>query len=372
MAISAGMLGAALCASLVYAAGPGHDVDDRLTDPGVINRTQRPLSAAEEPAMRLLQRAVDASRTVLYSGAKLVTGPGPDVTVDIWHYPGRGTVTYVEDSAAAIPGEPTQDPVDDGMDELVLATLTHGYTLDVVGTDECIGRSTHVVAVRLSDTGMIAAKLWLDEATGLLLRRQMYAGGHQIRTSTFVEFAVGAEVTGPDAGGPPAPDSGVNPTGRTKPAPKAKLVPQPTQLTDAQVAQLRADGWPLPDVLPGHMQRYRAYELTSDGQRVVQLSFSDGLFSASLFVQRGQLDGKNLKGFREERVGDATVYTSSGLYRTVVWAGGDTVYTLVSDASATAADGAVIALPHRAPDASVLGRIGRGIARVASWINPFD
>ncbi len=359
----------------MYAAGPGHDADDQLVNPGVIDRTQRALTTAEEPAMALLQRAVTASRQVIYSGAKVLTGPGPDVTVDVWHYPGRGTVTRVEDSLAQVPGEPTQDPVDDGMDELVLATLTHGYTLAVLGSDQCIGRSTYVVAVRDRDDGMVAAKLWLDEATGLMLRRQLYAGGHVIRTSVYVELAVGADADNPGMEGPPAPDGAANSTGRA-PSPTASTrqqhVSQPKQLTDAQVVALRADGWPLPDVLPGHMQRYRAYQLTWDGRQVVQLSFSDGLFSTSLFVQRGQLDGKNLKGFHQDKVGDATVYANSGLYRTVVWAGGDTVYTLVSDAPETVVDGAVIALPHHAPDTSVLGRIGRGISRVASWINPFD
>jgi sigma-E factor negative regulatory protein RseB len=370
------VLGAAVCATFVYAAGPGHDPDDQLADPGVIDRNQRALTADEQPAMKLLQRAAQASREILYSGIKVLNGAGPGVFVDIWHVPGQGTTSKVEEGTLD-PGSPDaqliDDQSDDGMDDLVLATLTHGYGLAVMGLDECNDRPTTVVEVHALDDHRLAAKLWLDDETGLLLRRQLYdSNGHPARSMAYVDFKVGAAaVRGPADSGPPVPDGGTTP-GRKAPTPSASpamQLPASTPLTDLQVAQLRAKGWPLPDVLPSGWQRYRAYQLDNGA---IQLSFSDGLFSSSLFVQHGQLDSHTPRGFHPEKLGDANVYVSSGLYRTLVWAGGDTVYTLISEAPASVADSAVTALPHRAPDTSVLGRIGRGIARVASWINPFD
>ncbi len=326
--------------------------------------------------MQLLQRAVDASRDVFYAGTKVLTSPTSSAYVDIWHVPGRGTTSKVESGSLdsdTPSGQLEGDPVDDGLDDLVLATLTHGYSLAVMGDADCVGRSTSVVEARSLSTHQLAAKLWLDDATGLLLRRQLFDdAGHIVRSTSYVDIKVGsAAARNPDSANPPSPDGGSPPVGKKTTAP-AMTVPAAKLLTDAQVSQLRAQGWPLPDVLPGGMQRYEAYELTDASGPVIQLSFSNGLFSSSLFVQHGQLDVRNLRGVHPEQLGDASVYASSGLYRTLTWAGGDTVYTLVSDAPASVADSAVTALPHRAPDTSVLGRIGRGIARVASWVNPFD
>ena len=368
-----------MCAAFVYAAGPGRDPDEQLADPGVIDRTQRALTAVEQPAMRLLQRAVRASRDVLYSGTKVLSGPGIGVYVDVWHIPGQGTTSKVEEGVldpGSADAQIIDDQADEGMDDLVLATLTHGYALAVTGDGECNNRPTTVVEARDLDTHRLAGRLWLDDRTGLLLRRQLYdTGGHPVRAMAYIDVTVGS-VAGPNRanGDPPAPDGGKPPVGQ-RPSPAASpglTLPASHQLTDAQVAQLRADGWSLPDVLPDGMQRYRAYQLGAGADQVIQLSFSDGLFASSLFVQRGQLDSRNLRGFHPEKVGDANVFASSGLYRTLVWAGGDTVYTLVSEAPMAVADRAVTALPHRAPDTSMLGRIGRGIARVASWVNPFD
>jgi hypothetical protein len=65
------------------------------------------------------------------------------------------------------------------------------------------------------------------------------------------------------------------------------------------------------------------------------------------------------------------VYTRSGLYRQVVWAAGDTVYTVVSDTPDTKFMQVVGALPHDEPGAGMRSRMVRGIERMGSWINPF-
>jgi hypothetical protein len=120
------------------------------------------------------------------------------------------------------------------------------------------------------------------------------------------------------------------------------------------------------------MERYRTALMTVGGHRVVQVAYSDGIFAGSLFVEEGRLDADSLAGFRPERMAGTTSYVRDGLHRTLVWAGGTAVYTLVLDAPEALGPRLVAALPHRPVDDSVVGRLGRGIHRVGSWANPFD
>jgi sigma-E factor negative regulatory protein RseB len=120
------------------------------------------------------------------------------------------------------------------------------------------------------------------------------------------------------------------------------------------------------------MERYRATELTTDGHRVVQVAYSDGLFAVSLFVEPGDLDAGALDGFHREQLAGATVYVRTGLHRTLIWAGRTAVYALVVDAPADLAPQLVAALPHRPADDGVVARLSRGIDRVGSWANPFN
>jgi sigma-E factor negative regulatory protein RseB len=202
----------------------------------------------------------------------------------------------------------------------------------------------------------VAGRFWLDRGTGLLLRRELYdAAGEVVRATAFVQLNDGAAAEAvPATASRPAHDD-----------------PERT-LDDAALTQLRRDGWQLPDVLPGGMERYRATDLRSGGHRVVQLAYSDGLFAASLFVEQGDLDASALSGFDRTKLAGTTAYVRTGLQRTVVWAGRSAVYTLVLDAPESLTPELVAALPHRPVDGGMLARLGRGIDRVGSWANPFD
>ena len=63
--------------------------------------------------------------------------------------------------------------------------------------------------------------------------------------------------------------------------------------------------------------------------------------------------------------------SAASVPRRVVWSAGGTVYTVVADAPERTVDAVVAALPHGAADDDPLGRLGRGLDRVASWFNPF-
>jgi sigma-E factor negative regulatory protein RseB len=276
------------------------------------------LSASEQDAISYLRRAVTAERTARYSGTKWLSSQasGGAVTVlDVRHDPVRGTWlrarTPAADHGRTVPEVDSAD-----FDGEALTALRHHYAVAVHGRDRCAGRAATVVEARALDDDRVAGRFWLDDDTGLLLRRELYgAGGEIVRATTFVQLDSGRAAA-------PVPASAGRPAGG---APGRVL-------DEAALRQLRGQGWALPDVLPGGMERYRAVELTSDGHRVVHVAYSDGIFAASLFAEQGTLDAGSLRRFRAERMSGTTVYVRDGLQRTLVWGGEARVYTLLLDA----------------------------------------
>ena len=355
-----GAVGAALCSAAVGAASsPPSEAPVATATP--VSQPARTLSAAEHAAVDHLRRAATAEATATYSGTKWVTGhaAGGGVTVvEVRHAPARGTWlrvrTPVDRGAAA--AQTVVDPAGAELDGEALAALSHHYTLAVGRTERCSGRLATVVEARALDTKRVAGRFWLDDETGLLLRRELYdAAGQMVRGTVFVSLDTGDQATPAPAGATVVANRHVG-----------------TTLEVPDVAQLRRDGWHLPDQLPGGMERYSAMEMTVDGHRVVQLAYSDGIYAASVFVQRGGLDPRSLRGFTRGRMAGATVYTGTGLHRTVVWESSTELYTLVLDGPEPLAADVVAAMPHTPVDNGFVARLSRGIQRVGSWANPFE
>jgi sigma-E factor negative regulatory protein RseB len=351
-----GALGAAVCsAGLGVATSPEPDVAVAPTSMRV-EQPPRAMSAAEQRALGLLRRAVTAQRTATYSGTQWLSSQASDgavTIVDVRHDPSRGTWfdTRTPGGGRTVPDGRATD-----LDGEALTALTHHYRLAVRGAEPCAGRAATVVEATVLGADRVAGRFWLDRDTGLLLRRELYdAAGEVVRATAFVQLNEGAAAK-------PVPGAASRP---------AHDAPDRT-LDDAALTGLRREGWQLPDVLPGGMERYRATELRSGDHRVVQLAYSDGLFAASLFVEQGGLDAAALHGFERRTVAGTIAYVRTGLQRTVVWAGRSAVYTLVLDAPESLTPELVAALPHRPADDGMLARLGRGTDRVGSWANPFD
>ena len=125
-----------------------------------------------------------------------------------------------------------------------------------------------VEAVR--EDGSLAARFWLDSATKLPLRREVFdARAHLVGEDVFINLAVGSAVAEPAA---------------------TSAVAQ--QLTAVDVTQLRARGWPVPGQLPGRLTLFEAGQTSTSSGTVLDLGYSDGLFAVSIFVQRGGLAPK--------------------------------------------------------------------------------
>ncbi|HEX2065075.1 MAG TPA: hypothetical protein VHE80_11710 [Acidimicrobiales bacterium] len=201
------------------------------------------------------------------------------------------------------------------------------------------GRPTHLWV--LSVGGRLREQLAVDEATGLVLRRQLFGpAGEVVREVVVHRLDTGVA---PEDGSPPAGEG-----------PELRAV-RPGRLP----ALYRA-----PESLAGGYRRVGAYH--GDGQ--VHLLYSDGLHSMSLFVQPGHLS-ELTDGGRPVRVGRA-----SGLRyglpggEVVAWEAGSTVRLLVSDAPTDEVLAAARSVPE--PEGlSWAARLRRACRRVAEAVS---
>ena len=317
-----------------------------------------PVTAQSAQALGLLESAARAARTRTWSGTEHVVstraGEARLTVLEVHHTPGAGTTARVlltDDHAVAA----------DVLDENLLSLLTSRYQVRVAGTAVCAGRPARVVEVRrpgVAGPDGVAGRFWLDRATGLVLRREVLdENGAVVRSSAFVSLTVGPGAKASSVSY--TPGEVVRATGR--------------RLDAAALAALEAEGWPVIHTLPSGLQLFDARRHDGDGGDVLQLSYSDGLSTLSLFVQKGELPDQVTGSARPMAGG--TVWVSPGATERVVWSGDGRTWTLVSDAPDSTVADAVLVLPH-APAAAaadgVLHRAWRGLSRVGAWLNPFD
>lgn len=320
--------------------------------------------SGEAAARRLLERAADASRSVGYAGTQYVAGwsasASTSALVEVAHDPAQGTVV-TQPSSAGPPYDAADLVAPDGgpaLEGRVLDVLARHYALRVAGSGSCAGRSADLVEARRPGTrgdGAVAGRFWLDRESGLVLRREVYdAGGRTISSSAFLDLEVTPATPGePLRAAQPGEGSGDGggPGG-------------------AVLQQMRSAGWQVPEALPGGFSLFDA-RLRDDDRRV-QLSYTDGLSTLSLFAQRGEIGEGPGGAFRRSSLDGARVWTSSSVPQRVVWSGGGQVWTLVSDAPVAAVHDAVVALPHDPPpDDGLLARLERGLRRMGGMLNPF-
>jgi len=221
-----------------------------------------------------------------------------------------------------------------------VADIGQGWTDD---------RQAQIVELRRPD-GSLAARFWLDTETKLPLRREIFdSGARMISEDAFINLRLGS--------------SGL----RGMPATDAR--PWSPRLDQAQIARLRMQGWPVPAELPGNLLLVAAHQTHAAVGPVIDLDYSDGLSVVSIFLQRGQLQG-TLPGWRETRLQGHPVYSTNPNLRSVAWSAHGFVYTVIAEAPPATVDQIVDALPHDAGP-GFWGRIGRGLGRLVSWVNPF-
>ncbi len=244
-----------------------------------------------------------------------------------------------------------------GVTKTLVALLGKHYVAVYSGHGSVARRPAAVIMLYRFD-GSLAARYWLDRQTMVPLRRELFdTSDRLIDEDSFVQVQFGgaaddalAGARGLSAQSAALQESGWAPAG------------QPS----AFLASLAGQGWRVPGSLSGGLPLYAVASATTASGEVVDLQYSDGLYVVSLFVQRGVL-AKDMAGWRQQRLGGQQAWVSG---RSVTWAGRGFVYTMVADAPAQTVTRVVGGLPQSASPGFV-GRLGRGLARIASLIIPF-
>jgi len=209
------------------------------------------------------------------------------------------------------------------------------------------------VDARRSD-GSLAARFWLDDATKLPLEREVFdTAAHVISEDVFVNVQIIAQ------GRLAAPVGGL-------------AVPQgpwPNPLSAPQLLALRDRGWLIPPGLPGGLSLFTGAQAVISSGNVIDLGYSDGLSVVSVFEQHGNLPA-TLAGWQKTTVAGHVIYAAEPDQRSLTWSSHGIVYTVIADAPAQTVDAVVGVLPHDAPP-GFWRRMSRGLARMASWANPF-
>lgn len=311
--------------------------------------------------LRLLQEAAKAGSDTSYQGVEMVTawGAGGTTTMvaDVWHRSGGSTLVQVTTPGTAGPGQPSvTDDTDSRAPEGVLGItgqlvvlLGANYDVAYAGDGSADSRAAQVVEAR-RENGRLAALIWLDKATELPLRREVFdPGAHLIGEDVFIDLKIGASA------------AAAAPTGGTAPGTR--------RLSFAELADMRARGWPAPGALPDGLALFEASEAATRSGRVLVLGYSDGLYVVSVFVQRGDL-APRLSGWDKISLDGRDVYAGQPDRRSLTWSGRGYVFTVMADAPQATLDRAVDTLPYSSPP-GFWQRLSRGFGRLASWVNPF-
>lgn len=309
-------------------------------------------------AIRLLEAAVAAPAVFAFAGTRRIaaydgTGPGA-IDVDVLHVPAQGTRFQVD---AGTGGASSAVFVDADADAAAAAgpstadLLRESYDVAVVGHDTVAGRRAAVVGV--ARDGELAAQLWIDTATGVLLRRDVYAGGRLARSSEFLDFRL-------------------RPHAFLDHVPPTLVQPDLRALSTTRAAQFNDSGWTCPATVVSGWQLTELDQVDS-GSDTLHAEYSDGLTSVSIYEQRGALDPADLAGFERVDAGSGVVYRRDGLPTQVVWQSGDMVYTVITDAPAATVDDLLSGLPTGTPEADDPGfgsRVGAGLDKMVGFLSP--
>lgn len=310
-------------------------------------------------AISWLERAAAAPDRVSFHGTQIITSWGPQgassAMLDIVHAASQGSEISVVGSSGA-PGakafvQRAGHAVGPTVDGGPLALLKATYELVYRCCTDTIGRSA-VMIEALRDDQSLAARFWIDKATGLLLQRQLFStdGQTMVRSTVFTDLEIeDSEFLGHL---PPMVPGGVESVGL------------------GSVDGLRLQGWTCSAELPADLQLYDVHKDTSNGS--VQFSYSDGLFSVSLFEQRGALDPAAVAGYTSTTTPEgAQIYLRPGMPSYAVWSSGGIVYTLVGDLPYDVLGQVVAAFPHQPPPkVTAVERMGTGLAKMAAWLTP--
>jgi hypothetical protein len=309
-------------------------------------------------AMSLLGKAAVAGQKTSYQGVELTSqaGVGGTETMvsQVWHQGGGLTLIRTSNGATSVVsyesgGQPPAGVF--GVTKALVGLLGQHYVSVYRGTVGVDGRVAALVDVYRFD-GTLAAQYWLDDKTMVPLQRETFdTSAKLVSDDRFTQVRIGT------LGGRPPKTSASVASG-----PAWTAASSPGKL----LASLAGQGWRLPATLSGTLPLYAASSSGTGSGQVTDLEYSDGINVISLFVQRGTL-APSIAGWRPMSLDGRHVYVSG---HSVTWAGRGLVYTMIADAPPATVTAAVAGLPD-SDQPGLVGRLGRGLDRLAHLVDPF-
>jgi negative regulator of sigma E activity/anti-sigma factor RsiW len=307
------------------------------------------LTATE--AQATMQRAADAAHSVSYSGRQSFlanrNGGAIAAQIEVDARAGQGSQVMVNSQTGQqllkgfAPALISSRVVDDEL----LGLLERNYRLSGGRGASVAGRSATLVTATRSDSLPIAARWWIDDATGIVLWQETYDKNGSVDLSFgFTSVSVRRS------------------DGILEHLPPRLAVLRPsTSLTLSAAVELNAWGWFCPRKLAG-LSLVRLRSDRADNPEAVHLVYSDGLTTVSVLEQRGRLTTVPQGSQWDATLGAHVRRGASGV---ATWQSNGVVFTVVTDGTAGILADAVASLPHESgATPTTLGRIKAGWARI--------
>lgn len=320
----------------------------------------------------LLQKADWASARVPYSGVQQIVAPRDDQTahqttaadVSVEFAPGVGSRVVVRalDGTVTNSGTVPTPAASRIAASNQISALSHGYRLTGVTGGTVLGRPVaRIQAWRRSPAASQPdATWWIDTATGLVLRQQVFDHtGRLVLSARYTSLQLGA-----DRSAQSADEAGPLRAVGTPTALLSRPLTTPlttATFTTASAGALSSQGWFCHSELAGlRLVRLRADAPAEPG--VLHMVYTDGLSTVSVFERRGQLADPPAASSWDPTLG---AYRTDAMVNTATWQSGDAVFTVATDGPTGLRDTVVAALPHAPSDRrTTMGRVRAGWSRI--------
>jgi len=351
-------------------------VDPQRLKSGDADLDQDPTMAGpgldEHQIAALLQKANWATSRVPYSGMQQVVAPRDDQTADqttaadvaVDFAPGVGSRVAVRalDGTLTNSGTVPTPAASRIAASNQISALSRAYKLIGIAGGTELGRPVaRIQAWRRSPAATQPdATWWIDTATGLVLRQQVFDDtGRLVLSARYTSLQIGADSAAAIAAAPrPQRAVGVPATLLTRPL----TTPLTTAaLTTSSAGALSSEGWFCHSELAGlQLVRLRADAPAEPG--VLHMVYTDGLSTVSVFERRGRLAETPAAATWDPTLG---AYRTDAMVNTATWQSGDAVFSVATDGPTGLRDRVVAALPHDQSDhRTTIGRIRAGWSRI--------